>query len=310
MLAVGQSRVLLITTGTCEERGLPQSLERLFPDLNFVSIKRDSFTSDTLRPLAHDPVTSLPQVASLAQKLAAELVAAVEPGQRDTPPEMVILVDDLELANIGNEQVVLAHIRNAVRNHLESHTWATANTKERATARVRERCSFHLLVPMVEAYFFGEPQPAGTTTRPHGALLQAGAIRPSQFDLAKNDVEAFHASESDFSDRSKRPDGSTYWATNRREQHPKQYVRFLCNPDPTDGSQLPYREGKGGAEALRTLDWHRVLSGFPQRAKFARSLFADIAERFNIPNPCPGELAAATAPKALDPSNPPVLRNL
>lgn len=301
-------KVLLITTGVCEERGLPDSLGQLFPTLEFTSIRRDSFTSDTLRPLAADPALPPPLVSSLAHKLAVELVAAVEPGQRGTPPDMVVLVDDLELANVGNEATVLAHVRQAVRDHLEHFAWPSASSRNRAIERVRERCSFHLLVPMLEAYFFGEPQPDGGGVQ--GALLRAGAIQPSLFDRAQHDVEAFQVDQPDFADRTRFPDGAAAWAVALRERHPKQYVRFLCNPDPKDRTQVPYREGKGGVSALRTLDWDTVLGSFPQRAQFARSLFADIADRFDLANPCSGDLAAATAPKPPDRTNPPVLRNL
>ncbi len=52
---------------------------------------------------------------------------------------------------------------------------------------VRERCSFHLMAPMTEAYFFGEA----------AALKRAGAMRnPSRFDRQVCDPEAFTVADS------------------------------------------------------------------------------------------------------------------
>jgi len=144
---------LLITPGICEERGLASSLKRTFPDAGFTSIRLDGFTSEALKPepeLGGDPATNL-------EKLAAELVAAVEPGERGKPADLVFLIDDLELKNSHQPQVAIHHMREAVRAHLERHPWRTERSRQRAVERIRERCSFHLLSPMLEAYFFGEP---------------------------------------------------------------------------------------------------------------------------------------------------------
>jgi hypothetical protein len=262
-------RVALLVTGKTEE-ALHQSLGRVFPGVEFVVLPlRDSFTSRPLpaTPLLHADGTA-PRPTNV-ERLAQALIAEVEPGRRDQkPPDLVVLVDDLELDNQAWPERAVGHVKQAVRAHLERHAWPSAISRERAYEGVRERCSFHLLAPMVEAYFFREP----------AALARAGAKRESLFDALAADVERdFLVNDPDFLGPPDRPpkDKCPPWATPGRAQHPKRYLQFLCDPAGTDSRA--YVETKGGQAALRELDWPKVLA--PQEhVRFLRSLIHDLAD--------------------------------
>jgi hypothetical protein len=262
-------RVALLVTGKTEEV-LDQALQEVFPEVEFVMRpRRDGFTSQPLRspPLLHALGTA-PRPTDV-ERLASALVAEVEPGRRDqTPPDLVVLVDDLELVNQAWPGRAIEHVRTAVEKHLAQHPWPSASSRDRAYERVRERCSFHLLAPMVEAYFFREP----------AALLRAGAKRASRFDAAAADVEAsFLVDDPDFLGVPDRPAREKLppWATPDRKQHPKRYLQFLCDPSGKDARA--YVETDGGRAALRSLDWPAVLAP-EEHVRFLRSLIHDLAD--------------------------------
>lgn len=171
-------RVALIVTGQAEHRALHLSLQRYFPDDRFEPQYRDSFTSI---PLPAAPAFN-PERPSLVEKLATALVAAVDPGRTGEPADLAVLVDDLELANTGAPERVVRHLRMAVADHVQRR-WPSADRRDRCLQLLQARCSFHLLAPMLEAYFFGEP----------AALRRAGAQREPQLDGAR-DLEDFEAS--------------------------------------------------------------------------------------------------------------------
>jgi hypothetical protein len=271
-------RVALLVTGKTEE-ALHQSLKRVFPEVEFVMLpRRDGFTSGPLPPtprfLARDRAPRLTNARDRAprptdvERLAAALVAEVEPGRDQKPPDLVVLVDDLEIANQDWPARAVQHVRAAVNKHLEQHPWPSAISRERAYERVRERCSFHLLAPMVEAYFFREP----------AALTRAGAKRAPLFDASAADVEtSFLVNDPDFLAVPDRPAREKLppWATADRARHPKRYLQFLC--DPTGKEARAYVETAGGQAALRDLDWPAVLA--PQEhVRFMRSLIHDLAD--------------------------------
>jgi len=235
-------------------------------------------------------------------------VAAIEPGQRTNKPyDFVFALEDLELCNASQPALVVNLMREAVSRHLETASFASESSRSKARDRARARCSFHLLVPMVESYFFGE---ADTES---GALRRAGACQTSAFVPEACDVEKFHVGTTAFVDRERYPDGlkqggiAVSWAKPQREQHPKHYLSFLCEPDPVTPGQGRYQETRGGAEALRLLDWKQVL-GISAHGTFLRSFIADLADGLGRPMPLPGDLAPLTAPKVGNGGS--LLRNL
>ena len=196
------------------------------------------------------------------------LIAAVDPCRSGTPADLAFLVDDLELYNVATPERAVRHVRAAVARQLDIR-WSNAERRQRSADIIRARCSFHVLSPMVEACFFGEP----------ASLARAGAKLPPVFDPRAHDVEAFTTDDPAFLAPA---DGKhPVWAKPDRARHPKCYVRFLC--DPAGGSPRAYRETKEGHGALSALDWPCVL-GPGAHARFARSFLVDLAEGLDRPD--------------------------
>jgi hypothetical protein len=269
-----KKRVQLIVTGRQEEEALHLSLKALFG--------RD--VADFLPPLRADGFTSKdlsipprePGVKTHADKLAAELVAMVEPGGADrNEADLIIVVEDLELFETQPPVFVVEYFRDAVRRHVETFRWKS--DKGRVWGELQRRCSFHLMVPMPEAYFFGEP----------AALRRAKATgAPSLFDERAHDIEQFSVDDARFLSP---PPPSAPWKPNPR--HPKHYVRYLC--DPSGQVRRAYRETHEGKAALEILDWRMVL-GDASHGCFARSFLHDVADALGIEPPVEGGLAEVT----------------
>ncbi|MCK8499270.1 hypothetical protein [Myxococcus fulvus] len=263
-------QVIILTTGECEHLSLGRSLKRYFPSAEFVALKRDSFTSTRI------PITPPPPrprgLSSVVDRFAQMMIASTDPGRDGVAPDLVLAVEDVELVNLDQIGAVTGLLRDAIKRHLDTHTWSSMRRKDQTAERLRGHCSFHLLCPMVEAYFFGESQ----------ALVRAGARRASTVDPAARDVEDFLTDDTSFLAV---PDGKNYWAKTDRKKHPKRYLQYLVEPEGTN--EQPYRETEGGARALGDLDWARVLTN-PNHTSLARSLFADLADALDVDNPFPG----------------------
>lgn len=268
-------RVGLLVTGKCEERGLGGSLERVFTDVRFEVLDRiESFTSADLREFPEE------DVPSTLMKFAASLGAAVE----EDPPDLIVAIDDLELVNAPHPELVAQRMREAVQRHLQRHAWPSEATRQKVLQRVRERCSFHLFAPMVEAYFFADPE----------ALVRAGGTRLARLDASSPDLESFRTDDPEYL---RHPDvphqqKKKSWAIPERARHPKHYLRFLC--EPTQPHTDKYVEARGGAAALSQLAWGGVFA-HAERVRLARSLFEDISDRLGVPHPFPGQGHPATA---------------
>lgn len=269
------TRVGLLVTGRCEEKALANSLQRIFPEARFETLDRiESFTSADLREL---PARGVPTTLT---KFAANLVAAVE----DEPPDLVLAIDDLELVNAPHPELVTSRVRDAVQHHLETHPWPSEASRQKVVQRVRERCSFHLFAPMVEAYFFAEPD----------ALMRAGATRPARLDATRPDLEDFLTDDAEFLQHPPVPHQQKRksWAIDERARHPKHYLRFLG--EPANPLTERYKETREGAAALSRLSWGQVFAN-ADRVRLARSLFEDIADVLGVAHPFPGESHPATA---------------
>jgi len=259
----------LITTGECEHRALGVSLLRVFGSagLEIVQPFRRPVPSITSNHLSYPgPGSGDTQV----DKLVASMLATL--GQRGAP-DFVFAVDDLELANLASAHHVTQLVVDAFHRKLGS------TPTHSQLARLRERCSFHLLCPMLEAYFFGEP----------AALQRAGATRPASLDPSCH-LEDFLAIDSAFvglDDVREHP-----WRRPDRVGHPKRYLSFLVDPD--DTGLATYKESRDGVRALATLDWEQVFHFQPPGITFAYSLFDDLADALGVPNPFPGTCHSLT----------------
>lgn len=257
----------LITTGQCEHRALASSLQQLLggePGNIVWSLGDRPSRSITSNPLT-DPAP--PFARTLIDDLVNDVVAAFD--HRDAP-DFVFALDDLELANAATPQNVTRFVADGFRRYALRET-----RTHRELARVRERCSFHLLCPMLETYFFGEPD----------ALRRAGATRSAILDTSRH-LEEFQAADLAFIGLRDVPGHD--WRTPDRMRHPKRYLRFLSDPDDTKPVSSRYREGRDGAAALATLDWAQVFAYQPPGIAFAHSLFDDLADALGVENPFPG----------------------
>ncbi|MDD5036811.1 MAG: hypothetical protein PHE55_18945 [Methylococcaceae bacterium] len=270
------ARIKLLVTGDMEKLALHESLKRLFPEQrNGKKVTWDTpqkvqgATSCRLQPLSLKHPPSKPMVT-----LAIAMIAEVTSGKTGSPADLVVVIDDVELSNLGQEKLVAEHFREAV-------NVAIANRKNKdipeAEIRdiLRERCSFHLLKPMVESYLFGDLNALGTAGVPRN--VHPRLVHPT-------DVEEFETNDTDWlstcrlQNKAKEEGGNPWW---RHECHPKHYLEYLAQR--VDKSYI-YEETKHGKDALLTLDWRqvpKVRTDIP----IIGSLFEDIAEWFDIPNP-------------------------
>jgi len=273
----------LLVTGDVEEHAIAPSLTPLFPDddrhffIRFRTLfagsrtrgeRSGAFTTERLPAPPAKPPTSGPGKAK-ADRLARMLVNAVLVQRRPGAPvaDFAIALEDLELANADQPDVVCAHFRQAVRAVLDERPEATRAADELA---VRERCSFHLLAPMVEAYFFGDP----------AALTRAGARAdvPNRFEGATADVESFVVEDPRYTQ------SVATWSRSPRQpaRHPKHYLSYLC------GGERAYREGRDGVSALTGLSYSAVLF-YRHRTRFLRSLIADLHDIAGRTQPFAGD---------------------
>lgn len=273
------TKIALLVTGKTERLALAESLGRIFEaDFCYVDSgdssedKLDGFTSARIKPLG----SAAPHPESNLAWFVSRLVATTYPGRHGKPPDLVIGIDDLELENVDQPGVVVEALRDAVRAHVEQHF---SGAQERVYVQLRERCSFHLLKPMVEAYFFGESAALDRSGKAPSRLsrFDPGAVDPEDFLVSDPDYEAIPAPPREATRRkSVRRKQKQDWRNSpeRRPRHPKKYVQFLC--DALGEGNTAYQESVGGAAALRTLAWDQVLSR-PGQVAFARALLADLA---------------------------------
>lgn len=267
--------ILLIVTGDLEKHATVQSLSRYFPthDANNQPIvwltpkKTDGTTSQRMVPQG--------DITSPMCKLANYIIAPLE--AHHPIPDLIIALDDLELDNTDQPHVVTDHLRRAIKYTLADPSAARPiEEQERLRQELLNKCSFHFLKPMVESYFFGDPQ----------ALIRAGVSAQTQPQLANTDVEDFLTVD---------PDPS--W-----QRHPKRYLTHLIT---STQRSTGYRPTRNGVAAFKDLDWRAATLANPQATLFARSLFEDLCDWFDTvcqtptrtPNPLgPGETARETYP--------------
>jgi hypothetical protein len=276
-------RIKLIVTGHTEEKSLHRSLQRLFP------ANRGGTVVDWLNPSRLNGTTtyrlqtlSAGQQAPEVMKLMAKTLMQEAVYGKDRPADLVIAIDDVELGNRGQEFQIARTMRTAMTQAI-----AELPLDRQAMVRqvVRERCSFHVLCPMIESYFFGE----------RGALTNAGvSIQITPRLTHPTDVEDFESCDPDWlkrcqTENAKSRPAMPWW---RHEKHPKHYLDFLV-----DKSGNEYDEVEVGATTLGAIAWAAV----PKVAddfRFARCLFQDLADWFGVANPVmPGRLDPAFYPQ-------------
>lgn len=292
-------RVRLIVTGDLERAALHTSLARLFPvdgagqPVTFLRpLKVDCTTTRPLPAAAEGPIPA--PISRLVAKLVGEMWNGSEPAVGT--PELVMAVDDLELANLGQPKGVLTWLKRAIEAEVVRR-YPTPRHAERLREGLRERCSFHFLVPMVEAYFFGET----------AALHRAGVAEEHPALLVHGDVETFESADptylAEVGPRNARMhDRGLAWY--RHEQHPKHYLEHLVA---RSGGFYGEAEGQ---PALETLNWPQVPADL-RATPFLRSLCEDLADALGVTSPlAPGRCHKLTWTERRKCRRPLVLRNL
>jgi len=264
------TRIELFVTGRCERLGLASALHRVFPTGDFAIHRGEthSFTSRALRP----PFGTLPR----AEDTLGDMLRSV---MRQGKADFAVLVDDLELTNMRCGANVAEYFRTA------AHA-LTANRSQAAQTRLHERCSVHFLVPMLEAYFFRDPN----------ALRAAGASVPTPADVC-GAPEDFRTRDAGFLAPA---DVTGSWKRPFRCAHPKHYLSYLIE---RASSGDRYREVEQGAAALRALDFRSSLAG---PSTYLDAFLEDVADMLNVP--APGSATRSAAPTARRPGR--LLRNL
>jgi hypothetical protein len=306
-------RVAILPTGRMELRGAPVALKALFPTHDFYGIAEiatdskpfSSFTSSG-KPL--EPNAPNGEVDEIVQQMAAELV----PGRRGCAPDLLIVLEDLELANRHQPEVVVQVFRAATVRHVAKLQSSDPNLAVRVTAALQWKASFHLATPMIEAWLFADPNGPCNAGVPEDRLPPnwESARDPEDFltrDPAylTDDCSACTAWHALPPRRAK--DHKPGWCKEQREVHPKSFLAWLCR-DPAKKNCSRYRETHEGANALELLDWAAALR-CPEHCTYLRALVEDLADGLGETLALPvGNVSPHTSHRARRQS--PTLRNI
>lgn len=303
--------VVLLVTGKAELRALPEALGRLFTGHTFNAVP---WTLEAKGPVPFPSFTSgrLPSPPDDAYRPLDELIASAAAFSLES--DGVVILDDIELANAGQPQVVVRTVREAVVRHLGGLGGGVA---KRTRARLLERVSVHFAVPMLESWFFADPNGLARANVDPRRLPPLVASAPN--------YEGFRAGDETFL----ADDGSncTAWTKLVREggankkntpgwllrgpdraRHPKDYLSWLRRA-PGAPRCTDYQETADGAAALQGLDWPAALRT-GNELPFLRSLVEDLVDLLGPPSsPVP---AGPTSPHTSRHHLPhdPLLRNM
>ncbi|MCX7086721.1 MAG: hypothetical protein NTV00_01575 [Methylococcales bacterium] len=270
------ARIKLIVTGDMEKAALHKSLQKFFPNQRhdgeqvIWDVPRGPLPCATSNRLRANSSPSNPMIG-LAQAMIDEAIV----GKTGQPADLVMVIDDVELGNLNQEAVIAEHFRAAV-NEVIQRKNHDSKTEARLRNELQQKCSFHLLRPMVEAYLFGDSDALGLAGVPNG--VNPCLVHPT-------DVEQFESNDAlwlpvCYAENTQKQQNKPWW---RNELHPKRYLEHL-----TERGQETYEETKHGKNALIGLDWHKVPK-CQQDIPIIRSLFEDISDWFGITNPISGQ---------------------
>lgn len=305
-------RVGLITTGYTEWLGLPGALGALFPGHEFIAV--DDVPGRPFHGFTSSPVPAprIPGLPTAVDKLVARAVSLVDVASGNAL-DLVLMLEDLELANKAQPTAVCDEVRSAVARHMAGLNRDPVSHAALVQA-VRAKLSFHLAVPMIESWFFGAP-----------TALTALGVGSTPYHLRPGDPEDFESTDAAYI--AAVAGACTQWSARRcpksdapkwvragtdRVFHPKGYLQWLMI-DPAHKTCTSYREGRyGAAPVLATIDWARLL-GNATHMTFARSLVEDLADGLGqqpVVTPWAGTASPLTNRKAPTGGAQLVLRNL
>lgn len=289
---MAEKRIKLIVTGDSEKAALHRSLAQCFPTH---TASGDSVVWDTPRKEAG--VTSYrlkagkPPSSSMKTLVNAMFAEALNSKQPNgTPPDLVIVVDDVELGNAGQEGVIVQAFQTAVKDKLKAlQQQQSASTFSRIQARIQTACSFHLLCPMVESYFFADS--ATLAVGGVAASISPRLLHPTnveQFDASPDLHPAWQALCQRENSRQHSLE-HLWWQT---ERHPKHYLSHLLDISGVEG----YFETTLGAQMIQALNWNRMAKT-PTDSPIISALLEDIWDWFGqtpLLGDCVGQSSPAT----------------
>ncbi len=310
-------RVALITTGRMELLGLPGSLQQLFQGHEFIAEQYrpgEPFPGYTHARAAMFPTGQMP---SSLHRLIQAAVGALIPEVAGAPAaDYAFILEDLELVNQGNASTLCSVVSRTAIHHTNHVMRSNRALGLRVARLLRDRVSYHLAVPMPEAWFFGAPSVLPRTGIPK-RRLQSVVLPPGDCEQFHVSVPAYDtdngSSCTTWVSRGRRRgthDACPPWiATSSRQEHPKAYLAWLAR-QPCPGNCTAYSETKQGRRALVNLDWGALLQN-PTHATFARAMVFDLANALgSAPAGVPTGGNEATLTSLHAPSSAPVLRNL
>lgn len=280
-------RVAIMPTGRTEWEGLPVALGRLFPGHEFYSLPTPAEIASDPTSYPYPGFTSCALTESFEEtppESATDLLSrAVQEalGERGRKAaDLVLIVDDVEPPNMDRIGRVVAVMRQAARAHLgglrqSGHHDVTA-------AVMRQKVSFHLIAPMVEAWFFADSEAlmnAGVSE--HTAVYFEDTTDPEAFETA--DPEYLGASATDcpalatLPARRQKKLRPKWLGSLPRETHPKAYLQWLCR-DPGARNCTRYSEAEGGSAALAAISWAAMLGRSEAHFALLRSLVEDLED--------------------------------
>jgi hypothetical protein len=273
------ARIKLIVTGDLEKLALSQSLKKHFPNTqNGKDViwdeprKTHGATSYQLQSLNAGGLLSNP-MKELAKAMLAEALEGKKKGQG--PADLVIVIDDVELGNLRRENIVAEHFRAAVNDAIKLKAKGISSEEARIRRVIQDKCSFHLLKPMVEAYLFGDASALALAGVPIGVSPQL---------VHQSDVEEFETNDPTWLPTCYKENAVQQNKHNKpwwhHEYHPKAYLDYLL-------SSGDYKETIHGNKALMQLNWPGVPKCQHDILIFG-SLFHDVADWFGITNPIGG----------------------
>lgn len=294
-------RVAVLTTGVMELAALHLALSRRFPQAEFVPQAAaagrpyDSFTSGALPAPPTKAHTAAVRIAQAAAQLAD-----------DASVHLVLILDDLELDHVHKPGEVIRAVRQAFLEHLgmfAGRSGILAGDVEDLRRALREKVSFHLAAPMIEAWLFADPHgPARAGVPAHRLPVARCDTDPEMFCFVDPAYVADQGAECDrwfgLSEERRKKHPPLWLKPNvgrLRCCHPKAAMAWLCR-DPNADTCTSYRETGSGKDALEKLDWDAVLAA-PRRCLWLRALHNDLACALGAP-PSFGEEAQLTRMKA------------
>jgi hypothetical protein len=275
---MADKHIKLIVTGDSEKNALHKSLQSCFPAHTKIG---DLVVWDT--PRKADGVTNFRIQSGRPSRSMTTLVnvmftEALQSKQPDgTAPDFVIVIDDVELGNVGREDFVVHAFRLAVDAKLAELRSANSLVEfQQIQTRIQRCCSFHLLCPMVEAYFFADPKTltsGGVSADKHPVLVHPTDVE--QFDAILDSHPDWQSScqLKNTQQKAKNP----WWRT---ERHPKHYLTHLLSI-----SQAPaYHETTLGARMIEETHWPTVAKT-PTDSPIVSALLEDIWDWYGLPPP-------------------------